>query len=49
MESDHKHHQKLKPGYKWVFCTRFFHRGAKRYIVAAPGKVFRFMVPINKR
>lgn len=32
------------PGEEVVFCKAFFHKAAKRMIVAEPGRCFRFVV-----
>lgn len=35
-----KRHDRDLDGYRLVFCKRFWHAKAKRYIVAPPGRVF---------
>ena len=35
-------------GVKVVYCTRFWHKRAGRYIYAPPGRAFRFEIPVKK-
>lgn len=44
MATQKKNHRPLKPGERLVFTKRFWHKAAKRFIEAPPGKVFCFIV-----